>query len=307
MNIEKASIHTLRAYRSDFEQFFLLPHFPELRFGQQESDGPFQLLPDQTSQGPVGAELRWSEEQLGEYVRQLPGQWRDLAPRSKKRKASSLKSFLAYLYREGKCSQPWNEQIHSHKIPVQLPRYLAMEECQQLLRSLQKDLANEFDHARESYLLFLLLYGAGLRVSEACTLESKNFRASQQSLRVIGKGNKERVVVVPQFVAQQIQALAHKGMYLLHPQKAFCSRKAYQLIREAGKRAGLLRPVTPHALRHSFASHLLASGTDLRSLQDLLGHSSLAATQIYTHLDLHQLAQNLEAHHPIQKKKLSGA
>ena len=101
-----------------------------------------------------------------------------------------------------------------------------------------------------------------------------------------------------------LEALPRTGEYVFGGDTAWSPRKAFERVREAGARAGLLKPLHPHALRHSFATHLLTSGADLRVLQELLGHRSLAATQKYTHLSLDHLARALEKHHPLSASKL---
>lgn len=149
--------------------------------------------------------------------------------------------------------------------------------------------------------LILLLYGGGLRVSEACALQWKDLVEGARSLRIRGKGGRERVVAVPERTWEALTALKREGATVFN---GLGERKAYEWVRQAGARAGLLKPLHPHALRHSYATHLLTSGADLRVLQELLGHRSLAATQKYTHLSLDHLARSLEKHHPLSASKL---
>ncbi len=153
-----------------------------------------------------------------------------------------------------------------------------------------------------SRALVLLLYGGGLRVSEAAQLRWKNLVAESQSIRVVGKGARERVVALPDSVWKALAALERKNEFVFG--EALSNRKAYEWIRQAGQTAKLLKPLHPHALRHSYATHLLTSGADLRVLQELLGHKSLAATQKYTHLSLDHLARSMEKHHPLSASKV---
>ena len=157
-------------------------------------------------------------------------------------------------------------------------------------------------------LLFLLLYGTGLRVSEACALKWAQIDLKSRTLRVRGKGSKERIVAFPKSLvplfqkAQKIHKVESKASSTIWGDKELSTRKAYDWIRNRGAKAGLMRPIHPHALRHSFATHLLVSGANLRTLQELLGHESLQATEKYTHLGIDQLARTLEKHHPLSKK-----
>jgi site-specific recombinase XerD len=111
-------------------------------------------------------------------------------------------------------------------------------------------------------------------------------------------------VVFPQIVWDQLREVPARGPFVVGGDHAMDSRKGYEIVRRAGQRAGLLKPLHPHALRHSFATHLLTSGTDLRILQELLGHKSLAATQKYTHLSIDHVARSLEKHHPLSASKI---
>jgi integrase/recombinase XerC/integrase/recombinase XerD len=153
-------------------------------------------------------------------------------------------------------------------------------------------------------VLLLLLYGGGLRVSEACGLRWKDLITSARSIRVEGKGGRERMVALPELCWKELQGLERSATYVLGGDQALSTRQAYQWVREAGESADLLKPLHPHALRHSYATHLLSSGADLRVLQELLGHRSLAATQKYTHMSLDHLARVMENHHPLSASKL---
>jgi integrase/recombinase XerC/integrase/recombinase XerD len=152
--------------------------------------------------------------------------------------------------------------------------------------------------------LFLVLYGAGLRVSEACHLKWTDVKFSSRSLRVMGKGSKERLVILPSLAMEILQKLrkisANNFVFVFSGgTEALNSRVAYEWVRARGAKAQLMKPLHPHALRHSFATHLLTSGANLRTLQELLGHESLQATEKYTHLGVDHLARTLETHHPL--------
>ncbi len=140
-------------------------------------------------------------------------------------------------------------------------------------------------------------------MSEACSLRWTDIRMKERVLKVLGKGGKERLVAVPGKVTRALRPLAGSGDEFVFGAAALDARRAYDWVRDAGRRAGLLKPLHPHALRHSFATHLLASGANLRALQELLGHASLQATQKYTHVSIDQLARTLERHHPLSSPK----
>ncbi|MGE0527596.1 MAG: tyrosine-type recombinase/integrase, partial [Bdellovibrionales bacterium] len=189
-------------------------------------------------------------------------------------------------------------RLVSPKVPQKLPHFISVDEALSLVRSLEEQ--------REplTRALVLLLYGGGLRISEACRLRWQDIVEPARTLRVLGKGERERVISLPEVSWHALVELPRKGSYVLGGESPLSTRKAYQIVRQAGARAGLLKPLNPHALRHSFATHLLTSGADLRVLQELLGHRSLAATQKYTHLSLDHLARSLEKHHPLSASKL---
>lgn len=151
-------------------------------------------------------------------------------------------------------------------------------------------------------LLFFTIYGCGLRVSEACQIKMEDINLSKRQLRILGKGGKERMAVLPGALIPILEEQKKQKNKFLFGDKPLATRTAYDRIRKLGVAAGLLKPLHPHALRHSYATHLLSSGSDLRVLQQLMGHQSLAATELYTHLDVDQLARSMERYHPLSKK-----
>jgi integrase/recombinase XerC/integrase/recombinase XerD len=217
-----------------------------------------------------------------------------LSPAARNRKAACLKSFLNWLFEKRLITRDLALQIHMPKVPHRLPHHLSVDEVQALLKALAE---GEGLEARYDEALILLLYGGGLRVSEACSLRWSAVDFSTRVLRVLGKGSKERLVALPDRVMACLRALPQDGDYVFGPEP-LSTRRAYDRVRAAGARAALLQPLHPHALRHSFATHLLTSGANLRTLQELLGHSTLQATQRYTHIGIDQLANTLETFHP---------
>lgn len=277
-NIESASPLTLRAYTLDLGQAFP---------GVWETEKKSQWV------------LNGTDVLLKEARRALLS-WGKLSPASRNRKSATLKSFFGYLLREGHLERDISALIITPKVPKRIPHFLSIDEVLAALKSFDSE-----DPVRElEKLLFLLLYGGGLRVSEACAVQWKDLDLSQHILRVQGKGGKTRLVALPDSVISLLKNAKKKalGKYLWGNQE-LNTRTAYEWVRTRGAKAGLIRPLHPHALRHSFATHLLSSGANLRTLQELLGHQSLQATEKYTHLGVDQLARTLEKHHPFSKQK----
>ncbi|MBV6514034.1 MAG: Tyrosine recombinase XerD [Ignavibacteriaceae bacterium] len=271
-SVESASVHTIKSYRVDlFQAFGALDKVPNL-----------------------------NENDLLRKAREAQTKWGPLSPASRNRKTATLKSFFHYLEKEKLITRPLAELISSIKVPRKLPRSISVDEALAVIHVL-KDEATHRD-----LLLFLLLYGGGLRVSEACELKWTQIDTSQKVLRIKGKGNKERLISLPKLVFDalelQRQNLPTTKNYIWG-NEPMNPRTAYEIIRRSGTQAGLIRPIHPHALRHSFATHLLSSGANLRTLQELLGHQSLQATEKYTHLGIQELARTMQKHHPLSKPK----
>ena len=293
--IKKFSSHTLRAYSSDLLQLFQLSGFVEIR-------GIF-------FNGSVKYQYYLTNCQESEISRQ-PAQWlstlekslrkQTITNRSKKRKISCLNQFLTFL------SQEYAIEI---KLPIdpprgnerRLPHFLSVDETIALAQYC--DRASTTDPIqRQQALLFYLLYGGGLRVSEACAMTHQQVHPGEKKALVMGKGGKERLVVFPDKVIAVLKRFSSSGTYIWGD-KALPTRTAYHRIKQLGVAAGLFKPLHPHALRHSYATQLLHSGSDLRVIQQLLGHKSLAATEVYTHLDINDLARTMEQFHPLQTSR----
>lgn len=259
-NIKQASDHTLRAYGRDLSQ----------SLGQCQELGDQEILP---------------------ICRKAQVSWADLEPSSRNRKTAVLKSFLGFLFDQKLISTDWRHQLKAPKIPKKLPHYISVDEMMAVLKGCTEP---------SERALFLLLYGGGLRISEACGLKWSQVDLPGRKLRVLGKGGRERLVVLPELAVQSLRDLPRSGpsIWGLQP---LDTRVGFTWIRDLGKKAGLMKPLNPHALRHSFATHLLSSGANLRTLQELLGHTSLTATEKYTHLTVDQLARTLEACHPLSQ------
>ncbi|HET7708050.1 MAG TPA: tyrosine recombinase XerC [Sphingomicrobium sp.] len=227
-----------------------------------------------------------------------------LGASSAAREMSAVRAFLTYAAEQA--GEPVNlPRTRAPKRPRTLPRPAAPEEAMALAEDAASAASAEWIGARDLAVL-LLLYGAGLRVAEALSLERKDHPVGR-TLRVTGKRAKTRIVPVVPAVAEAIDAYVKLCPYPLQPDEPlFVGARGGPLnpdlvrrsVAAARKRLGLPDTLTPHALRHSFATHLLARGADLRSLQELLGHASLSSTQIYTAVDAARLLDVYRNAHP---------
>ena len=278
------SPHTLRAYRDDSERFlaFLSDHR-----GARVTLSTLQGL----SPADVRAFLtRRRKEGLG--------------PRGIQRAMAALRSFYRYLAREKLADGAALRAIRSPKLPRTLPRPISETDA---ARTIKEAGENEIQWiAARDAALVTLLYGTGLRISEALRLKKRDVPLAD-SLIVLGKGNKERAVPVLPSVREAVSAYAalapftgekSGALFLSRTGKPMSARDAQGLMQRLRGRLGLPASATPHALRHSFATHLLKHGGDLRSVQELLGHASLSTTQKYTEVEGEQILAVYEAAHP---------
>ncbi|MCP3101280.1 tyrosine recombinase XerC [Myxococcus sp. K15C18031901] len=233
----------------------------------------------------------------------------DHAPASRARRLASIKSFYKYLVRQKLLPASPAKLVKSPKLPKALPKVLPVEEVFALLdvHDLKAVLG-----LRDKAILEML-YGGGLRISELCDLDLLDVDRSGRIVRVMGKGSKERLVPVNAQAIRALEAyLARRGELLAEPRPAqapdalFLNARGGRLTDRSIRRhldahvlkCALARKVSPHALRHSFATHLLGGGADIRSIQELLGHASLSTTQRYTHVTWEQLQAVYDAAHP---------
>ena len=230
--------------------------------------------------------------------------------RSQARSISALKSFFNYLLFEGEIhSSPLND-IESPKIENKLPEVLTEDEIKRLISSVNLD--SEFGQRNKT--IIEVLYGTGIRVSELTELKLSNIFFNENILKVAGKGNKERFVPLGKIASIEIKK------YLIDRKKLkinskysdilFLNRYGRQLTRsmifkvinDSSKNAKIDKKISPHTLRHSYATHLLKNGADLRTIQLILGHESITTTEIYTHLDTFHLEDVLKKYHPRENK-----
>lgn len=289
-NIESSAPLTLKAYAVDLKQAFLYEN--ELTFDEGKKISHY--------------------DELWNLARPALLRWGNLSLASRNRKIATLKSFFNWLFKERLIEKNFAEQLVCPKVPKKIPNFLSVDEVISILDYFNRQIANspEGGILRRNLLrdktLFLLLYGGGLRVSEACTLKWNQIQFSEKRILINGKGNKERFCILPDYSLETLKSfkdLNHSSEYVFG-ESGLNTRTGYELIRSLGKKVGLMNPLHPHALRHSFATHLLASGANLRTLQSLLGHDSLQATEKYTHLSVDHLARLMDKSHPLKRIKL---
>ncbi|PIT99697.1 MAG: hypothetical protein COT74_07835 [Bdellovibrionales bacterium CG10_big_fil_rev_8_21_14_0_10_45_34] len=239
-------------------------------------------------------------------IRECLPAWGRLEPSSRQRKFVVIKGFLSWLREQSLYNGSSYRLLRAPKVNLPIPRILTVDEAIKILKLLDswppKNLPNKkIQYAKEAKLLFLLMYGAGLRVSEALSLKWNHIRS--QEMRILGKGQKSRVVWTPRILSEYLRSLRETSLGSEVFQHKLTQQSAYRRIQWLAKECQLTRPLHPHALRHSYATHILGSGGDLRTLQDLLGHASLTTTQRYTHLTTDDLGRTLEKHHPLGNAK----
>ena len=226
---------------------------------------------------------------------------------SQSRRISGLKSFFKYLifekYREDLPTQ-W---LEAPKIGRKLPDTVSIQEVELILDAV--DLSKKEGHRNKA--LLETLYGSGLRASELINLQKSDIYKKEKLLRVTGKGNKQRLVPLGDYALQQIniyldefqkQQPIQKGyenfVFLNRRGKALTRNMIFIIVKQTAEIAGIQKTVSPHTFRHSFATHLLENGADLRTIQLLLGHESITTTEIYTHIDTRYLRKVMEQFHP---------
>ncbi len=247
-----------------------------------------------------------STEQLLEHIMDLRA--RNLTNRSLARHLSSLRGFFEFAVAEGACRKNPLELFENPKLPRKLPHVLTCSEMDALLEA--PDLSDRLG-ARDR-AIFELLYAAGLRVSELCSLRVLDVDLQAGMVRVFGKGSKERIVPLYVRAAGFVDAwIRHwrpsfkpvdNALFLNRSGKGLTRQAIWKIVQARAKQANITSDISPHTFRHSFATHLLEGGADLRSVQILLGHADIAATELYTHVQTERLAQIHGTHHPRSRK-----
>jgi integrase/recombinase XerD len=243
-------------------------------------------------------------EQIRDYMQSLYAS--GLCARSIARHLTTLRNFYKHLLSEDIIDSDPTELLLSPKQWSKLPKYLNREEMDRLLAAPD---ARKATGARDKAMVELL-YASGLRVSELCGLDASDVQLEMGYVRVTGKGNKQRLVPVGEPALEALSGYLHSArpailkdrisryLFVTSRGTKMTRQGFWKLLAAYGRQAGIFRNLTPHVIRHSFATHLLEGGADLRSLQTMLGHADIGTTQIYTHVARSRLRQIVDQHHP---------
>lgn len=279
--VEKGlALNSITSYRQDLRKFVFFLQSSGLELGQVR------------------------HENIRKFLESLYGQ--GLSARSVARHLAALRHFFQFLVKEGSLQQDPTREVETPRLDHALPKYLSSGEVDALLA--QPDPATPAG-LRDRAMLELL-YATGMRVSELLSLKGEDLEPNLGIIRCRGKGGKERLIPVGKSALRAVEAYVRQGRskllkkpggssLFLNARGGALSRVGFWKILAAyGRRAGIHTPLTPHMIRHSFATHLLERGADLRSIQTMLGHSDISTTQIYTHVLKERLRQVYQSHHP---------
>lgn len=235
-----------------------------------------------------------------------------LSASSMNREVSSLRSFFRWLLSRGIVERNVTESVTALRTSRRLPVFVPESRMGGIVRDCEFD-TNRFQCERNS-LIILMLYGCGLRLAELVGINRDDFSDNYTTLRVRGKGDKERLVPILEFLRekilhyldvierQNICKSSEKALFLTQKGKRISRITVYRIVKEELGRGGVQGKKSPHVLRHTFATHLLNGGADMREIQELLGHSSLQATQVYTHNSIARLREAYAKAHPREKE-----
>ena len=287
MAVERGvSPNTLAAYRSDLDQL--------VQYLQSRNEG---------DRGIDGWE-RVDEQSISAYLLQLHD--RGYSDTTRARKVASAKSLFSFLMEEDVIEKDPTENLSSPRLGRSLPEVLTVDEVDRLLTASQGD----SPEAKRDQTMLELLYATGMRVSELVSLEMDDLNLEQGFVRCFGKGAKERLIPIHQKASGGLSAYLEEARPLMANGRSgssvFLNRRGQRLTRQGfwlilkdyARRAGINGKITPHTLRHSFATHLLRGGAPLRHVQELLGHASITTTQVYTHLTSEHVRAEYDKAHP---------
>ena len=279
---------TVRNYKHDVEQFLAWLDCDESRFDPRSV----------------------TTEQIREWIifRTEEGK---LSAGSMNREVASLRAFFRWLHRTGAVEKDIFRMISTLKTARRLPAFVPESRMTTIVSECGPD-SEDFLTERNS-LIILMFYACGLRLAELVGIDRSDFSADYTSLRVRGKGDKQRMVPILEFLRekilhylglierQNICISSEKALFLTHKGKRISRSVVYRTVQEELTRAGVQGKKSPHVLRHTFATHLLNGGADMREIQELLGHASLQATQVYTHNSIARLREIYAKAHPREK------
>jgi len=283
------SARTAEEYARDVEAFgeFLEPGHPKT--------APFFKLPAATT------------SDIRRFVMELMGP-RKYTATSVRRKIAALRSFFSLQKREGRRADNPAQDVPPPKAAKRLPQVMSEAEVGKLLRT---RVAGKSDSQRlRNAAIMELLYASGIRRAELVGLNVSDVDIERRTMRVLGKGDKQRMVFMNEAAASAIRAYlgtrprsADEALFLSNRKTRLSHRQAWVIFREFAQLSGLNKHVTPHVMRHSFATHLLENGADIMTIKELLGHESLSTTQIYTNVSLEHMRRSYEEAHPRDREK----
>ena len=248
-------------------------------------------------------------EATTQAISTLGAHWAGLAPSTVARRSAALRRFYRFLAEDSLRQDDPSAALPQPSLQRPLPRVLDTQEVEALFADAEERAASGEPLALRNVAILELLYGSGLRASELISLPRGALRKGQPFLILLGKGQKERLVPIStraeEAVARWLEHVPKDSRWLFPGGKSHISRvRLFQLVREVAGRAGIAPDrISPHVLRHAFATHLLAGGADLRVLPALLGHADIATTQIYTHVDAARLVQLVNERHPLTDRR----
>ena len=247
-------------------------------------------------------------EDLEEFLASLHDE--NIGPRSQARILSGIRSFYRYLVLDGHIEADPTLLLESPKTGMKLPEVLSVKEIDSLIAVI--DCSKR--EGQRNRAIIETMYSCGLRVSEACNLKLSDLYLSEGFIKVEGKGSKQRLVPISErAIAEIMDYMADRAEidikpghedYLFvsaHFKKKMSRITLFHIIKELAEQAGIKKAISPHTLRHSFATHLLEGGANLRVIQSMLGHEDIGTTEIYTHIDAHRLRSEIIEHHPRNK------
>ena len=287
MTVERGvSPNTLAAYRSDLAQLI-------------------EYLKTNCFNGNGGGWEGVDEDMMSQYLLHLHAL--EYSDTTRARKVASSKSLFNFLVDEGIVTRDPTENISSPRIGRSLPDTLSADEVDSLLVSASKQ---ETSDGMRDQAMFELLYASGLRVTELVSLNIADLDLEQGTVRCLGKGSKERlipvhsgaVVILRRYIDEArpsfIKNTTERALFMNRRGQRLSRQGFWLILKAQSKRAGITKKITPHTLRHSFATHLLQGGAPLRHVQELLGHSSITTTQVYTHLTSEHVRTEYDKSHP---------
>jgi integrase/recombinase XerC len=274
LSIERRlSSHTITSYSTDLEQFTAF------------------IAPASLSQVQALTIRKWLISLSDDSIQN----------RSINRKLATLRTFYKYLLRTGKIEKNPMTSIRMVKTTKKIPQFVRESEMENLVEN--RKMATNFSEARDELILFLL-YGTGIRLAELISLQNNQVNLAAKTIRVIGKRNKERVIPIPGLLVELIQTyrhfctLEHAHLLLTDKGEPLYPMFVQRLVKKNLGEYSQLEKLSPHVLRHTYATHLLNKGADLNAIKELLGHANLAATQVYTHNSMEKMKAIYQQAHP---------